>query len=394
MKAEKMKLGLIGLGQRGSALLNDIFIPSERVEVAAICDIYQDRIDAVVQKVTKAGQKAPFTTQNYKELIDKDKVDLVVVASPWKEHIPMVLYALEKGVPCGGEVGGAESLEECFSLVDTWEKTRTPYMFLENCCYGRREMMVLNMVKKGVFGEIVHCEGGYHHDLRDEIGYGKENRHYRLEEYLTRNRENYPTHELGPIAQVLDINRGNRFLSLTATASKAAGMHDYILCHKPEDEALKNAVFAQGDVVTTVIKCARGETITLTLDTTLPRFYSRDFRVQGTKGLYEEATDSIYLDGMGEHWYWKPHWGNADTFTADYEHEVWKKYIAEGIQRGHDGMDYLVYNEFFDCVRENRAAPIDVYDAAAWMSITPLSEKSIANGSVPVEVPDFCKNRR
>lgn len=148
MKAEKMKLGLVGLGQRGSALLNDIFIPSERVEVAAVCDIYQDRIDAVVQKVTKAGQKAPFTTQNYKELIDKDKVDLVVVASPWKEHIPMVLYALEKGIPCGSEVGGAESLDECFSLVDTWERTRTPYMFLENCCYGRREMMVLNMVKK------------------------------------------------------------------------------------------------------------------------------------------------------------------------------------------------------------------------------------------------------
>lgn len=394
MKAEKMKLGLIGLGQRGSALLNDIFIPSERVEVAAICDIYQDRIDAVVQKVTQAGQKAPFTTQNYKELVDKDKVDLVVVASPWKEHIPMVLYALEKGVPCGSEVGGAESLEECFSLVDTWEKTRTPYMFLENCCYGRREMMVLNMVKKGVFGEIVHCAGGYRHDLRNEVGYGRENRHYRLDEYLTRNCENYPTHELGPIAQVLDINRGNRFLSLTATASKAAGMHDYILRHKPEDEALKNAVFAQGDVVTTVIKCARGETVTLTLDTTLPRFYSRDFRVQGTKGLYEEATDSIYLDGMGEHWNWKPNWGNADTFTADYEHEVWKKYIAEGIQGGHDGMDYLVYNEFFDCVRENRAVPIDVYDAAAWMSITPLSEKSIAGGSVPVEVPDFCKNRR
>lgn len=394
MKAEKMKLGLVGLGQRGSALLNDIFIPSERVEVAAVCDIYQDRIDAVVQKVTKAGQKAPFTTQNYKELVDKDKVDLVVVASPWKEHVPMVLYTLEKGIPCGSEVGGAESLDECFSLVDTWERTRTPYMFLENCCYGRREMMVLNMVKKGVFGEIVHCAGGYRHDLRNEVGYGRENRHYRLDEYLTRNRENYPTHELGPIAQVLDINRGNRFLSLTATASKAAGMHDYILRHKPEDEALKNAVFAQGDVVTTVIKCARGETVTLTLDTTLPRFYSRDFRVQGTKGLYEEATDSIYLDGMGEHWNWKPNWGNADTFTADYEHEVWKKYIAEGIQGGHDGMDYLVYNEFFDCVRENRAVPIDVYDAAAWMSITPLSEKSIAGGSVPVEVPDFCKNRR
>lgn len=394
MKAEKLRLGLVGLGQRGSSLLEGIFIPSERVEVAAVCDIYDDRIEKAVSCVTEAGQKAPFATKDYRELIDKDKVDLVVIASPWKEHVPMVLYALEQGVACGSEVGGAENLEECFSLVDTWEKTRTPYMFLENCCYGRREMMVLNMVKKGVFGEIVHCSGGYRHDLRTEVGYGRENRHYRLDEYLTRNCENYPTHELGPIAQVLDINRGNRFLSLTATASKAAGMHDYILRHKLEDETLKKAVFAQGDVVTTVIKCARGETVTLTLDTTLPRFYSRDFRVQGTKGLYEEATDSVYLDGMGEYWSWKPKWGNAAEFVEKYEHEVWKKYIAEGVQGGHDGMDYLVYNEFFDCVRENRTMPIDVYDAAAWMSITPLSEKSIADGSVPVEVPDFCKNRK
>lgn len=394
MKAEKMRLGLVGLGHRGSSLLEGIFIPSERVEIAAVCDIYDDRIEKAVSRVTAAGQKAPFTTKDYRELIDKDKVDLVVIASPWKEHVPMVLYALEQGVACGSEVGGAENLEECFSLVDTWEKTRTPYMFLENCCYGRREMMVLNMVKKGVFGEIVHCSGGYRHDLRTEVGYGRENRHYRLDEYLTRNCENYPTHELGPIAQVLDINRGNRFLSLTATASKAAGMHDYILRRKPEDETLKNAVFAQGDVVTTVIKCARGETVTLRLDTTLPRFYSRDFHVQGTKGLYEEATDSVYLDGMGEYWSWKPNWGNAAEFAEKYEHEVWKKYIAEGVQGGHDGMDYLVYNEFFDCVRENRTMPIDVYDAAAWMSITPLSEKSIAGGSVPVEVPDFCKNRK
>ena len=392
--AEKMKLGLVGLGQRGSSLLEGIFIPSERVEVAAVCDIYDDRIEKAVSRVTEAGQKAPFATKDYRELIDKDKVDLVVIASPWKEHVPMVLYALEQDIPCGSEVGGAENLEECFSLVDTWERTRTPYMFLENCCYGRREMMVLNMVKKGVFGEIVHCSGGYRHDLRTEVGYGRENRHYRLDEYLTRNCENYPTHELGPIAQVLDINRGNRFLSLTATASKAAGMHDYILRHKPEDETLKKAVFAQGDVVTTVIKCARGETVTLTLDTTLPRFYSRDFRVQGTKGLYEEATDSVYLDGMGEHWNWKPNWGNAAEFVEKYEHEVWKKYIAEGVQGGHDGMDYLVYNDFFDCVRENRTMPIDVYDAAAWMSITPLSEKSISDGSVPVAVPDFCKNRK
>ena len=392
--AEKLKLGLVGLGQRGGGLLKGLFIPSDRVEVAAVCDIYPDRTEKAVKDCTDAGKKAPFATCDYKELINRDKVDLVVIATPWKQHVPMVLYALEQGVACGSEVGGAESLDECFSLVETWEKTRTPYMFLENCCYGRREMMALNMVKKGVFGEIVHCSGGYHHDLREEIGFGRENRHYRLDEYLTRNCENYPTHELGPSAKILDINHGNRFVSLTATASKAAGMHEFIAEKKPEDTALKNAVFAQGDVVSTIIKCERGETVALTLDTTLSRFYTRGFCVHGTKGLYEEATDSIYLDGMGEFWNWKPNWGNAEKFAAEYEHDVWKKYRAEGIQGGHDGMDYLVYNEFFDCVREGRAMPIDAYDAAAWMSITPLSEKSIASGSMPVEIPDFCKNRK
>ena len=177
--AEKLKLGLVGLGQRGGGHLKGLFIPSDRVEVAAVCDIYPDRTEKAVKDCTDAGKKAPFATCDYKELINRDKVDLVVIATPWKQHVPMVLYALEQGVACGSEVGGAESLDECFSLVETWEKTRTPYMFLENCRYGRREMMALNMVKKGVFGEIVHCSGGYHHDLREEIGFGRENRHYR-----------------------------------------------------------------------------------------------------------------------------------------------------------------------------------------------------------------------
>ena len=169
---------------------------------------------------------------------------------------------------------------------------------LENCCYGRRELLVKNMVDLGLFGEIVHCSGGYLHDLRHEISFGRENRHYRLRNYINRNCENYPTHELGPIARVLDINHGNRMLSLSSFASKAAGLHQYISTDKSDDTELLNTQFAQGDIITTVIKCAGGQTIVLTLDTTLPRYYSRGFTVRGTKGFYEETTDSIFLDSQ------------------------------------------------------------------------------------------------
>lgn len=388
---EKLRLGVIGLGQRGMGLLRAIFLPSDRVYVSAVCDVYEDRVADAVKAVTEHGDPTPFATTDYTKLIDKSKVDLIVITTPWREHVPMAILSMERGIPCGTEVGGASTLVECFRLVDTWENTKTPFMFLENCCYGRREMMALNMVKKGLFGEIVHCAGGYQHDLRGEISGGRENRHYRLDEYLNYNRENYPTHELGPIAKILNINHGNRFVSLSSTSSKSAGLHEYILEKRPNDETLKNATFAQGDVTTTVIRCAGGETITLTLDTTLPRFYSRGFTVRGTKGMYEEATDSVFLDGMPEdcHWNWRPHWGNATEYAAEYDHDVWKKYLAEGVQGGHDGMDYLVYNEFFDCVRDGRAMPIDVYDAAAWMAVSPLSEKSIREGGASVEFPDF-----
>lgn len=386
---KKLRLGVIGLGQRGSQLMKDIFVPSDRVCVSAVCDVYEDRIAAASALVTAHGDPKPYETTDYTTLLDKSKIDLVIVATPWKEHVPMACLAMERGIPCGIEVGGAQTLDECYQLVETWEKTHTPFMFMENCCYGRREMMVLNMVKKGLFGTLVHCAGGYQHDLRDEISFGRERRHYRLDEYRLNNRENYPTHELGPIAKVLDINHGNRFVSLTATASKAAGLHDYILQNKPDDAVLKNTTFAQGDIVTTVLKTENGETVVLTLDTTLPRYYSRGFTVRGTKGMYEEATDSVFLDGNTEHFHWRPHWGNATEFTEEYDHEVWKKYLAEGVQGGHDGMDYLVYNEFFDCVREGRDVPIDVYDAAVWMAVTPLSEMSLQNGSAPVAFPDF-----
>ncbi len=391
----KLRLGVIGLGERGAQLVNEVFKSHEAVCVTALCDAYKDRTFDAAKVIVEASGEEPFKTTDYKEILSKDLVDCVVVATSWNKHVEMSVACMEKGIPCACEIGGCETLEECFELVEAYERTKTPFMFMENCCYGRREMMALNMAKLGLFGELVHCSGGYCHDLRHDISYGKEHRHYRLNEYLTRNCENYPTHEIGPIAQVLDINRGNRFVSLTSTASKAVGLHEYIANNKADDTELLNATFAQGDIITTVIKCERGETVTITLDTTLPRYYSRGFTVRGTKGMYEEVTDSVYIDGEvseEDHAEWKPQWGNADKYARKYDHQLWKKYLKSGVQGSHSGFDYLIYSDFFDCVKNNKPMPIDAYDAAAWMCITPLSEKSIKNGGVPVEIPDF-KNR-
>ena len=298
---------------------------------------------------------------------------------------------MKAGKAVASEVGGAYSVQQCWDLVRAHEETGMPCMLLENCCYGREELMVLNMVKKGIFGSIVHCEGGYMHELRGEVGYGRENRHYRLRNYMHRNCENYPTHELGPIAKVLNINRGNRMVSLTATASCARGLNEFLKREKGDEYDIANYPFAQGDVVTTVIKCAHGETIVLTLDTTLPRYYSRNFTIRGTRGMYSEEDRSIFIDGVHnkDEGNWQNQWGNADQYRDEYEHPIWRKFINDGVRGGHGGMDTLVFDAFFTALMEGQPVPIDVYDMAAWMSISALSEESIALGGAAVAIPDF-----
>ena len=392
---ENVRVGFIGLGNRGKSLLDVVLGQNE--SVTAVCDLYADRAESAANKVEEKSGKRPAEYTDYKKLLADESVDAVVISCAWEDHIMIAVDAMRAGKAVALEVGGAYSVHQCWELVKTYEETKVPFMFLENCCFGRRELMALNMVELGLFGKIVHCSGGYHHDLREEIAFGRENRHYRLRNYLTRNCENYPTHELGPIAKVLKINNGNRMVSLTSTASKAEGLHDYALRKKPDDEFLCNAQVNQGDVVTTVIKCANGETIVLTLDTTLPRFYSRGFTVRGTRGMYEEATDSVFLDNGEDSkydWNWRANKvGNAASYTDEYDHPIWKKYIEEGVQGGHDGMDYLEFKFFFDALRNGKPMPVDVYDAASWMVITALSEVSIANGSAPIEIPDFTEGK-
>lgn len=387
-----IRVGFIGLGARGQGLLEWVVL-AQGEQVAAVCDVYQDRAEKGAELVEKAGQERPAAYLDYHDVIKNESVNTIIVATAWESHVEIALAAMYAGKAVAIEVGGVYELRDCYNLVDAYEKTGTPFMFLENCCFGRREMMVLNMVRQGLFGEVVHCAGGYQHDLRREIAFGRERRHYRLRNYISRNCENYPTHELGPIAKVLDINHGNRMLTLSSTASKAAGLRDYIRANKADDERLMNQTFAQGDVVTTVIKCARGETIVLTLDTTLPRYYCRGFTVRGTKGMYEEVTDSVFLDrkeDIDHDFDWRSSCvGNAKDYETEYEHPVWKKYLEEGIKGGHDGMDWLEFETFFRCLREDAPMPVDVYDAASWMAVTALSEMSVAKGGAVVDFPDF-----
>jgi hypothetical protein len=300
---------------------------------------------------------------------------------------------MEAGHYTAVEVGGVCSIEDCWKLVRSYEKTGSEVMFLENCCYDRMELMVLNMVHLGLFGEVVHCQGGYRHDLREEITMGHINRHYRYEHFLLRNGDNYPTHDLGPIAHILDINRGNRMLTINSVASKSAGLHEYLVKKYGIDSPEAKLKWAQGDIVTSIIKCARGETITLTLDDCLPRPYSRGFHVQGTKAMYDEDTRIVWMDGDPEDFDISKHWGNAEEYYKKYKHPIWQVSEEEAAGHGHGGMDWIEFSQLFDAVANNKPVPIDVYDMASWLAITPLSEDSVAMGGAPVAIPDFTNGK-
>jgi len=384
-----IRLGAIGLGCRGIGQIETLLAMPD-VKIAAVCDVYPDRVEAAQDRAGKLQGFRPDGTVDFRELNRRDDIEAVAIFSSWTSHIPAALDALRCGKRVASEVGGATSTEECWELVRTCKATGLPFMLLENCCYGRDEMTLLSAVRRNVFGEIVHCEGGYAHDLRDEIGNGDINRHYRQDHFLHRNGDLYPTHALGPIAKMLGVNRGNRMKSLVSIASKAAGLHEWFGAHRP-GTAFENARVCEGDVVSTIITCANGETILLTHDCTLPRPYSRRLMVQGTRGIWQEENHSVYIDGVspvheGE---WTHSWETDKRFMAEHMHPLWKAYEEFGLRGGHGGMDYLVLRAFVESVQDGTPPPIDVYDAVAWMCVTCLSEQSVAMGGMPVPFPDF-----
>ena len=392
---DKVKIIFVGLGGRGYGLLRDVCQMND-VEIVAVCDLLPERVERAAKLVQEQMGNTPVSSTDYKELFATVKADAVITPSAWQAHAPICIDAMKAGMYAATEVGGATSIEQCWELVRTSRETGMPCMMLENCCYGEFEMAVFNLVRNGFFGELIHAEGGYRHDLRAEVALGHERHHYRLDNYKRRNGDVYPTHALGPIAKTLDINRGNRMVSLVSVASKARGVNRWILENRGEDFENAREAFALGDVVTTIITCANGETITLTHDTTLPRPYSRNYIIQGTKGIAsEDANFSISIEGLTpQNDSWDPNeWRPMKEYYETHGHPLWKTYRDTGVKSGHGGMDYLVLRAFIEAVRDKTDTPIDVYDTAAWMAITPLSEDSVACGGKLVAIPDFTEGR-
>ncbi len=401
----KVKIGIIGVGLRGQNHL-DLLLKRADVEIIAFCDIDERMISSAKDAINKSGKEMPVLYSGdkmvWEKMLEKEKLDAVIIATPWEWHKPMIIGALESGIKyVGTEVILGITLEDHWDVVKAAEKYNAHVMMLENVCYRRDVMAVLNMVRQGLFGELVHLQGGYQHDLREvkfndginPYGNGVEfgvkafsEARWRTEHSVHRNGDLYPTHGIGPIAHYLNINRGNRFISLNSFSSNARGLHEYIVKKGGENHPNAKVNFKLGDVVTTHIKCSNGETVLLQHDTNLPRPYSLGFRVQGTEGLWMDVNKGIYIQGKSQ----KPHqWDAQKEWFEKYDHPLWARWINETEGAGHGGMDFFVVHAFIESVKRKTNTPMDVYDAAAWSAITPLSEQSIELGNETVEFPDF-----
>lgn len=407
-KGAKVRLGFIGVGLRGQNHL-DLALRRNDVEVIAICDVQQRMIDRSQSMIKKAGKPMPSVIMEgpygYRKLLENKDIDAVVIATPWEWHTIMCIDSMNAKKYVGCEVITGMTVEECWELVHTSERTGMPLMMLENVCYRRDVMAVLNMVRQNVFGEIVHLQGGYQHDLREikfndgEIAQGGgaefgekgfSEAQWRTLHSVNRNGDLYPTHGIGPVAMMIDINRGNRLTELVSFASKARGLHEYVVKTGGENHPNAKVNFKLGDVVTTMIRCANGETILLQHDTNLPRPYSLGFRVQGTKGIWMDVNNSIYIEGESK----KAHsWEDTKAWFEKYDHPLWKKYGNDAAGAGHGGMDWFVLNAFMESVKRKIPTPQDVYDAVTWSAITPLSETSIRLGGETVDFPDFTQGK-
>ena len=387
-----LNLGIVGLGARAQGLLYTIARMKDEVRLTAICDTRPEQVSVFMERVDKLGVPRPKVCSGHKELAALPEVEAVLIPTSWNSHLAVARDVMAQGKYAGFEVGGASSLEELWELVRASRQFNGQCMMLENCCYGRDELMALKLARLGYFGEIVHCGCGYQHDLAWKLAEEAETGMERGTHNWKRCADLYPTHGLGPIAKILRINRGNRFLSIVSMASKARGL---------EAAAKRDGMtrtFNEGDVVTSIIKCANGETIELHHCVSLPRPYSRECRIQGTKGTWVEDAKGMYLEGIspnpmapdadGNPTRWtEPQWTPIADLYERFEHPLWRNYDPSGI--GHGGMDLQVLRAFFDAAEKRITPPIDVYDCAAWMSVTVLSEQSIAMGGAPVPFPDF-----
>jgi predicted dehydrogenase len=388
---DRIRVGLIGYGGRGTVLMSN-FLATGFVDITAICDIVPSKVEAGKAAVTKAGQKEPAGysggDRDYENLLRRDDVDLAVIATPWDWHVPMAVFAMQHGKHAATEVPAATTVEDCWKLVDTSEETRRHCMMLENCCYGYSEMLVLNMVRQGVFGTLVHGEGAYIHDLRSELFSNGGEGLWRRTERVKRNGNLYPTHGLGPVAHYMSINRGDRFETMVTLASLEAGLTEYRKEHVPAGDPRWNETYRCGDMNTSVIRTAQGRTIMVQHDVVNPQPYSRINMIKGTKGMFQGYPDRLFLDGQK-----MEDWQTLDAYKQ-YESPVWTK-IGDLAKRlgGHGGMDFVMAYRLVNAMRNGLVPDMDVYDAASWSVPSPLSEASVKKSGQPQQFPDFTRGR-
>jgi predicted dehydrogenase len=389
---EKVRIGYVGVGLQGTSHVENLLkVPG--AEIVAVCDIVESRVKRAQDMIEKAGFKRPegYSRSEYdwQLLCGRNDVDLVYTATPWQWHAPICIAAMKNGKHVAVEVPAAITMDECWDLVETSEKTGKYCIMMENCNYDMVEMMILNMVKKGLFGELVHAECGYLHDLRavkhDMDGEGV----WRREFSMRNNGDLYPTHGLGPVMQCMDINRGNYFDYMVSFGSKTRGLHDYAVNRFGPDSIEAREKFVLSDVVTTLIRTMKGETIVVTHDTSLPRPYSRDIMVQGTKGLVRKYPDpKIYIEGVSKT---DDRWEPINEYLKKYQHPIWIELESASKGAGHGGMDYIEDYRLINALLKGIEPDMDVYDAVVMSAVRMLSEKSIAKKGKTLKFPDFTR---
>ena len=390
---ETVRIGFVGIGGQGSTHVENL-LAIEGVRLAAVCDIRPERTVWAQGQAVAAGQPKPTAYTNgprdFERLCAEEDLDLVFTATPWEWHVPVLLAAMANGKHGATEVPAAYRIEDCWAMVETAEKYRKHCVMMENCCYDRLEMLALNLARKGLLGLLQHGECGYNHDLR-AIKFADEGEGlWRRAHAVARNGNLYPTHGLGPVAQAMDLNRGNQFDHLVSMSGPSRGLQAWAAEHLPADSPKRQEKYRLGDVNVTLIKMANGQTIYVTHDTNLPRPYSRKYVLQGTRGLVEGYPRRVYVEGMSAK---EDVWDTAEKWYETHDHPLWKSDKVKQASRGHGGMDFLEDLRLIHCLRQGLPTDSNVYDAAALSVITPLTEQSVANRAKTMSVPDFTRGR-
>jgi predicted dehydrogenase len=389
-KSKPIRLGMIGMGARGNGLLDNLLMFPE-TDIRAVCDLLPDRALNAAQKLEqRRGRRAEIYAGRelaWEKLLARADLDAVIIATPWDWHGRMAVAAMRAGKYPGVEVPAAITTRECWDLVRTSEQTGIPCMMLENVCYFQRVLTLLRMVREGMFGEVLHCEAGYQHDCRFLMFDAQGKLTWRGRHSATMNGNLYPTHALGPVAQWMNINRGDRFVSLVSMSTPARGLKRYAAEKLGPDHELARRDYAQGDINTTLLKTANGLTVTLYYNILSPRPYDLIQRLQGVKGIYLGTNNSISLEQAGKA---SEQWEPFEPYQQKYAHPLWQALAAEAAKSGgHEGAEYLMFHDFLKAIRNKLPAPQTVADAATWSAIVPLSIESVAHGSKPVAFPDF-----